>query len=203
MPTKEKKVERFSRLLPWILTIGGAIGLISSFILTIDEMKILKNPGFQPACNINPIIACGSVMTSGQAHIFGIPNPVIGIAAFAVLTTVGVCLIASAKFKRWFWLTLSSVAFLGTIFVHWLFFETLFRINSLCPYCMVVWIITISTFWYSLLFNLSQGYLKVPTRCEKVALFAQRHHLDILILWFIILAIIILKHFWYYYGHYL
>ncbi|PRC62285.1 hypothetical protein C6A85_03910, partial [Mycobacterium sp. ITM-2017-0098] len=28
-------------------------------------------------------------------------------------------------------------------FVHWLIFQSLYRIGALCPYCMVVWAVTI------------------------------------------------------------
>ena len=30
------------------------------------------------------------------------------------------------------------------MFVHWLIFQSLYRIGALCPYCMVVWAVTIS-----------------------------------------------------------
>jgi hypothetical protein len=30
------------------------------------------------------------------------------------------------------------------VFVHWLIFQSLYRIGALCPYCMVVWVVTIA-----------------------------------------------------------
>jgi uncharacterized membrane protein len=39
-----------------------------------------------PSCSINPILSCGSVMTTPEAEAFGIPNLLIGIAGFAVVT---------------------------------------------------------------------------------------------------------------------
>ncbi|ETZ76514.1 vitamin K epoxide reductase family protein [Mycobacterium sp. MAC_011194_8550] len=32
----------------------------------------------------------------------------------------------------------------GAVFVHWLIFQSLYRIGALCPYCMVVWVVTIA-----------------------------------------------------------
>ena len=29
------------------------------------------------------------------------------------------------------------------MFVHWLIFQSLYVIGALCPYCMIVWVITI------------------------------------------------------------
>lgn len=191
-----------AKALPWLLVVAGVIGLICSFVLTLDEVHLLKNPHYQPSCNLNPVISCGSVMKSSEAHTFGFPNPFIGLAAFAVVITVGVALLAGAKFKRWFWLSLQLGTLFGVLFVHWLFFHTVYHINALCPYCMVVWVATITSFWYVLLFNIEKDYIKLSGAWARIANFARRHHLDILIFWFLVITVLILQHFWYYYGHY-
>jgi uncharacterized membrane protein len=192
-----------AKALPWLLIICGTIGLICAFIISYEKIQLLQDPAFQPDCNLNPIISCGSVMKSGQSHIFGFPNPFIGLMAFPVVISTGVAMLASAKLKRWWWIGLQLGTIFGLGFVHWLFFQSTYRINALCPYCIAVWIITITTFWYVLLYNIEKDYIKVAGRLQGVAAFARRHHLDILILWFLVIAFFILKHFWYYYGHYL
>jgi hypothetical protein len=53
-------------------------------------------------------------------------------------------------------------------------------------------------FWYTLLYSLREGHLKTPKSLVGVVAFAQRHHADILILWFLIIIALILKRFWYY-----
>jgi len=191
-----------ARTLPWLLVVCGIIGLICSFILTLDEVHLLKNPHYQPSCNLNPVISCGSVMKSPQAHAFSFPNPFIGLAGFAVVVTVGMALLAGAKFKRWFWIGLEAGTIFGVAFIHWLFFNTVYRIGALCPYCMVVWVATITSFWYVTLYNFETDTIPVPGRLQGTAAFMRRHHLDILLLWFVIIGALILKHFWYYYGHY-
>lgn len=195
--------ESLAKVMPFILTIGGAIGLVCSFIISYDKVKLLENPAFEPNCNLNPIISCGSVMKSWQGSAFGFPNPWIGLMAFAVLITIGLGIWAGARYKKWFWLGLNVGASLGTIFVHWLFYQAVYSIGALCPYCMAVWIVTITTFWYTTLYNLEQKYLVLPKRLARVPGWLRRHHLDILILWFVIIAVLILKHFWYYYGEHL
>lgn len=194
---------KLARVMPYLLIIGGIIGLICSFIITVDKMKLLEDPSFRPNCDLNPIISCGSVMSSAQGAAFGFPNPFIGLAAFAVLITIGVAMLAGARFKRWFWIGLQIGALLGVAFVHWLFYQSVYSIQSLCPYCMVVWVVTITTFWYVLLYNIREGHIQLPPRLIGVGDFIRRHHFDILILWFLIIAALILKHFWYYYGKYL
>jgi len=203
MAEKNKKtLVRFGKAIPYILVIGGIIGLIASAILTYDDNKIIANPGYVPSCNLNPIIACGSVIKAPESQAFVIPNPYIGLVAFPILTTTGVAILAAAKFKRWYWLGLEAGSIFGLGFIHWLFFETVYRIHALCPYCMAVWIVVITTFWYLTLYNLQTGVINLPKKYKPVTAFLVKHHLDILLCWFLIIAILILKHFWYYYGHY-
>ncbi|MGF7228402.1 MAG: vitamin K epoxide reductase family protein [Candidatus Saccharibacteria bacterium] len=196
-----KKSGTLERFLPWLLVVGGTIGLICAFIITYEKLQLLQNPHYVPSCNLNPIISCGSVMVSNQSHLFGFPNPIIGLMAFPVLITTGVLLFSGVKLKKWYWMGLEIGSFLAVIFVHWLFYQSVYTIHSLCPYCMVVWIVTISTFWYTSLYNLRLRFNHLPDRMQTIAAFLQRHHLDILILWLLIIAGFILKHFWYYYGH--
>lgn len=189
--------------LPWLLVICGSIGLICSLIIMYDKVALLENPAFQLDCDLNPVISCGSVMQSDQASAFGFPNPFIGMVGFSIVITIGMALFAGAtKLKRWFWLGLQFGTIFGLLFVHWLFFQSTYRIGAICPYCVVVWIMTITLFWYVTLYNIQLGHIKLKGWLEKVGFFARRHHLDILLLWFLVIAALILKHFWYYYGQY-
>jgi uncharacterized membrane protein len=187
----------------WILIIAGVIGLLMSGIIMWEKMNLLQNPSYIPSCNLNPVLGCGPVTKSKQASAFGIPNPFIGLSAFAIVVTSGVVILAGAKLKRWYWLGLELGAIFGIGFTHWLFFESVYRIHSLCIYCMVVWVVTITIFLYVTLFNLRKKYIKTPPSLLKVESFVQSHHIDILVLWLLIIAGLILKHFWYYYGAHL
>lgn len=198
------ETSKLARAIPYILIVAGIVGLICSFIITLDKMRLLENPNFVPNCNLNPIISCGSVMSSAQGSVFGFPNPWVGLAAFAVLLTIGVGMLAGATFKRWFWVGLQIGTVFGLAFVHWLFYESVYRIHALCPYCMAVWIVTITTFWYVLLYNFEKGYLVLPSKFgPAIVRCVRKHHLDILVLWFVVIAFFILKHFWYYFGQHL
>lgn len=188
----------FSKILPWVLIIGASIGLFASAMILTEEMHSLKNPDYQPICNISPFISCGSVMASDQAHLFGFTNAMIGLIAFPVVITTGVILLQKIQLKRWYWLGLQAGAVLGMIFVHWLFFQTTYNLNMLCVYCISLWIVTIAIFWYTLLHNLDNKIIKTPLKLEKSINWAKKHHLDILIGWFLVLAALDIQHFWYY-----
>lgn len=202
IPIKQavKNLPIFDRFLPYLLIVGGVIGLISSFIISYDKIKLLENPSFQPDCNLNPIISCGSVMSSWQGSVFGFPNPWIGLVGFSILITIGMGILAGAQFKRWFWLGLQAGTIFGIGLVHWLFFESVYRIHALCPYCMAVWVVVITTFWYVLLYNVQKGHIKLPASGQNIGTFIRKHHLDFLLVWLLIIFILIMKHFWYYFG---
>jgi uncharacterized membrane protein len=118
----------------WWILIAGVIGLIASATLAIEKIELLLNPAYVPSCNLNPIVSCGSVMTTPQASALGFPNPLIGIGAFAVVTVTGVLAVTKVPLPRWYWFGI----------VHWLIYQSLYRIGALCPYCMAVWVATIS-----------------------------------------------------------
>jgi uncharacterized membrane protein len=190
-----------AQAMPWLLVVGGIIGLACSLVIMYDKVQLLMDPAFRPNCDLNPIISCGSVMESAQASAFGFPNPFLGIVGFSVVLTIGMALLAGAgKLKRWFWLGLQLGTIFGVLFVHWLFFQSVYYIGALCPYCMAVWAVTITLFWYVTLYNIQTGVIKLRGGLEKVGFFLRRHHMDILFLWFFIILGLILKHFWYYYG---
>lgn len=200
MKKTEAKKWTLERTLPWILAVGGLIGFIAAFVLTIERIELLINPNYIPTCNVNPLISCGSVMKTEQARVFGFPNPIIGIFSFAIVTTIGMALLAGATFKRWFWLGLQAGTIFGLGFVHWLFYQSVYNIGALCPYCMVVWAVTIPIFWYVTLYNLRTGVIPTPKSLKGVVAFAQRHHGDILIIWYLAIIGLILNHFWYYWS---
>lgn len=189
------------KALPYILIICGIVGVYCSFVLSQDKIRLLENPSTSLSCSIDPILSCGNVISSDQGHAFGFPNPFLGLAGFAAIITIGVAIIAGGKFKRWFWLMLEVGLLFALGFVHWLFLQSVYNIGALCLYCMAVWTITITSFWYITLYNIDQEHIKLPKgKSQNIYAWVRRHHLDLLVLWLLIIAALILKHFWYYYG---
>ena len=125
------------------MLIAGILGFAASFILTIDKFKVLKDSGFTPSCNINATLNCKSVMLSKQAEVFGFPNSLIGIGAFAMMLVIAVALFMGIRFPKLFWQLVLVGTGLAVLFCHWLAFQTTFEIGALCPYCMVAWFATL------------------------------------------------------------
>lgn len=183
-----------------LLAVLGAIGFIASADLSIEKVQLLKDPTYEPSCNLSPLLSCGSVMVTPQAEAFGFPNPFIGVAGFAIVMTAGMALLAGARFKRWFWLGLQAGTVFGVAFITWLQYQSIYRIGALCPWCMVVWTVMIPIFLYVLLYNLREGHLKLPASLQSVNDFVQKNHANILMVWYGLVILAILTHFWYYWS---
>ena len=202
-PVHAQPLARLARILPWILIVCGIIGIIASVMITIEKFDLIQNPHYQPVCDLNPIISCGNVMKSKQANAFGFMNTYVGLVGFPVVLTIGMAMLAGAKFKKWFWLGLEIGLTFGVGFAYWLLFESAFRIHALCPYCLSVDVVITVAWWYTTLSIFHNGYLKLPARMKQVGQFTKLHHLDILMFWFLVVITIILHHFWYYFGQHL
>ena len=194
---------KLDQVFPYILIVCSVLALISSFILSQDELALAKNPSFTPNCNLNPVLSCGSVIRTHQAAIFGFPNPWIGLTAFSVFLTFGIALLAGANVKRWFWIALEAGLALAMVFAYWLLVQSVFVIQALCPYCLLVDVALTIMFWYTTLYVILNRHIVLPTRFQGTVAFARRHHAEILITWFLLLLALVLQHFWYYYGQFI
>jgi uncharacterized membrane protein len=186
------------RALAWLLSVASAIGLAAAFVLTVEKIALLKDSNYVPSCSINPILSCGSVMTKPQAEVFGFPNSLLGIAGFSVLLTIAMALLAGATFTRWFWLGLQVGVTAGVLFVHWLIIQSLYRIEALCPYCMVVWVVTIAVFVATTLHVTAESLLPLPARARELAGRLGEYRAVILTAWYLAITALITEQFWTY-----
>ena len=162
-----------SRAFAIMLVLTGAAGLLASWVITLDKFKLLEakvaGDTFTPACSLNPVVSCGSVMESDQAAAFGFPNPMLGLVTYGIVVCVGMSLLAGARFPRWYWLTFNAGTLFGVGFVSWLQFQSLYRINALCLWCCLAWVATIVLFWYLTSFNVRHRMLPAPAWVRGVA----------------------------------
>ena len=185
---------RVGRASAWWVLIAGIIGLTASATLLIEKIEMLKDPAYVPTCSINPVLSCGSVMLRPEAAAFGFPNPLIGIVSFTVVIVTGVLSVARVGLPRWFWVGLMCGTGLGVVFMHWLIFETLYEIGALCPYCMVVWSVTVP-----LLAVVAPIALR-PLADNPAARFLYHWRWPLVALWFTAVILQILVRFWDYWS---
>ncbi|UXA19735.1 vitamin K epoxide reductase family protein [Mycobacterium sp. SMC-4] len=174
----------------WVL-VAGVVGLASALALTIERIELLINPDYIPTCSINPVLSCGSVMITPQASLFGFPNPLLGIVAFTIVVVTGVLALANVALPRWYWAGLAGGTLLGAVLVHWLIFQSLYRIGALCPYCMVVWAVTIPLLVVTTVLAVRP---QLSGSAVVRALYTWRWSL--VTLWFTAVALLALERFW-------
>jgi uncharacterized membrane protein len=177
-----------------LMTIAGVIGLAAAIQLTIDKVTLLQNKvdGVETAlsCDISAFVSCGGVIDSPQASAFGFPNPIIGIVGFTVVTALGVMLWTGAPVRGWVWGGLQAGALFGIGFVTWLQFQSIYRLDLLCPYCMVVWAMMIPLFVYVTAFS-----LRLVAPQSAATRFVSNWSVLIVALWYIGVASAIWFHF--------
>ena len=146
---------------PWpmavFLIVTGAVGWFAAFMLTLDKFALLENPDADLDCNFSVLVQCGLNLGSAQGSAFGFPNPLIGLGGFVAPIAVGVALLAGARFANWFWIAFNLGVAGAFAFVIWLISQSIFVLGVLCPWCMVVWSITIPMFWVVTLRNARDG----------------------------------------------
>jgi uncharacterized membrane protein len=194
VPEPARPAVAVRRASAWWVLIAGVAGLAASLALTIEKVKSLMDSGYVPSCSINPVLSCGSVMVTPQAQAFGFPNPLIGIVAYSIVVVTGVLAVGRVRLPRWYWGGLAAGTLLGVGFIQWLIFQSLYRIGALCPYCMVVWAVTIP-----LLVVVSSIALQ-PLPGNVVARVAYQWRWSITALWFTAVILLILLRFWNYWS---
>ena len=168
MKTEQEINSGSYRQTAWILAVGGIIGIFASIELIIQKIAVLSDPDFVPNCDINPILSCGSVISTEQASLFGFPNPVLGVIGFTIVIMFGALLFTGVEMPRLMWLGLNFGALAGMVFVIWLVSQSLYVIGALCPWCMVVWAVTIPIFWQVTTDNLASNKFRLGKGLSEI-----------------------------------
>ena len=150
------------------LIVAGVLGWFASYSLTVEKVVAIIDPNADLSCNFSILVQCGTNLKSWQGSLFGFPNPLIGLTGFIAPIVVGFAILAGARFSRWFWIAF-NIGIIGALgFVIWLIGQSIFILGTLCPWCMLVWSVTIPMFWLVTFYNLKSGNIPVPERTRRI-----------------------------------
>jgi uncharacterized membrane protein len=152
----------------WLI-IAGVIGWWAAFTLTVERFHSLSNPGDALGCDFSVLVQCTANLNSWQGSLFGFPNPILGLTGWVAPVVVGVAILAGARFARWFWWLFAAGITFAFAFVVWLIGQSVFILGTLCPWCMVTWIVTIPTFYVVILHVFRSGIVPAPAGVRKAA----------------------------------
>ena len=179
------------RFTGFILLAAGLLGFVPSFVLAVEKYWLLINPFYSPSCTLGETLSCVPVMTSWQAEVFGFPNPYLGIAGFAVIAATGAALLGRAQMSHWYWAGLQIGVTFGTLFVGWLMYQSLFRIQALCPYCMLVWAAMLLSLWYVTVESASRWSRNWTGYGRRLAHVMIRRHDIAILAWFVLVGLLV------------
>jgi uncharacterized membrane protein len=180
----------------WIfgtMLFSASLSLLASFVLSVDAIRIAKNPNLNLSCDINAVISCGDVARSWQAQLFGFPNAFLGMIAEPVVITIAVAGLCGVRFPRGFMFAAQVVYTLGVIFAYWLFYQAIVNIGALCPWCLVITVSTTLVFATLTHVNVRDDNLYLPARVQQAAARFIDADYDVLVvgIWLLALALII------------
>jgi uncharacterized membrane protein len=193
---------------PWLYTVmlvASVAALYVSFMLAAETLQLARHPQQALGCDINAVLSCSSVAQSWQAEFIkfaglSFPNAFFGIAAEAVFVTIAVIGLARIAVPRWFATATWFGGLAALAYAYWLFSQSLFVINALCPWCLGLMFAT--TIQFMALTHATVTVQRLPKedgRCAGLRRFMDgyyRPNIDLMIdvLWIaVLIAMILIK----------
>lgn len=176
-----------------LLLVCSLGGMIASGALLMAERTLLRNPSSALICDINPLIGCSRFLTSSVNEVLlGMPNALYGFAFFSGLTALALALLSGARFARWMWALLNVGMVAGAIWLMWFQYTAMMVERSLCPYCIVTWIVTIPVIVFTWIHS-AWSFLPLPDKPRRILV--RSRWLIVLGIYAILIAIVVIN-FW-------
>jgi uncharacterized membrane protein len=184
---------RSNRWIFSVMLIFGIVALIAAFTLAVEEIIVLKNPHAVLSCSINIVLNCSTVMQTAQAHVFGFPNMYIGLMAFPIIIIIALLGLSGAVLPRWFYIGANIGYLLGTLFAYWLFFNSLYVIQVLCPWCLLVTFSTTILLGTITRYNVLNNTFKIGKKNNKKVQAYYKNGYDKLVIasWIVVLFLLV------------
>lgn len=136
-----------------IIVIFSILATFAAFQLSVDKIHLAENPDTKLGCSINVVLNCASVMKTPQADLFGFPNSYLGMMGYPVFLFFALSALMGVKYnKRILRLLMFGIA-VAFVFALWLFYESMYIIEILCPWCMLT--TTSTAFIFAALLHIS------------------------------------------------
>ena len=150
------------------MLVSSIIGLVASFVLSVDALILAADPNAIFSCDINTKISSGTVGTSWQANFLGFPNAYLGLITEPIVITLAVAALGGVRFPRWFMNTAQVFYAIGFLFAYWLFYQSYFHIGALCPWCLTITVTTTLVFGSMTRVNILDGNLRFGRYTETI-----------------------------------
>lgn len=128
--------------------VAGFAGWTVSFLLYHEYIGQLTGGDALISCNISPVVTCGPNLLSPGGNLLGFSNSILGMVLFTgpIFAAAAGCA-APAGLRAWFWRTFALFVTAAFVLVHFFAYRSVFEYSSLCPWCMIIWLVTIPLFF--------------------------------------------------------
>ena len=150
-----------------VMAVGAALGLLASFVLSVEAVELAKNSNAVLPCDINAALSCGAVGKHETASILGFPNAFIGVVSFSVMLTVAMAGLMGAKLPKLFMYLAWAGAVTGIIFAAWMFMVSYSVIGVLCPWCLTTDLAALAVLWALTRYNVLENNLYASKKIQK------------------------------------
>lgn len=130
----------------WV--VAGLAGWTVSFLLYHEYIGQLSGGDALISCSISPVVTCGPNLLSPGGNLLGFSNSVIGMVLFTgPVFAAAAGAAAPVGLRAWFWRTFAVFVTGAFLLVHFFAYRSVFEYSSLCPWCMIIWLVTIPLFF--------------------------------------------------------
>lgn len=150
------------------MIISGSLGLFTSFVLSIEAWQLAADSSARFGCDISSVLSCSTVAQTWQARILGFPNAFLGIFFEAVVLAISVGIFAGVKFPRWYMLGTNLLYTIALFFAFWLFGQSYFIIQVLCPWCLLITLTTTLVFGGITRINIRDRVIPAPEGLRRI-----------------------------------
>ncbi len=157
------------KLLYGTMSIGAAVGLVASFIDTVNKISLLKNAHVSLTCNLNSVFSCTNVLNAHQSSVFGFPNSMMCIVFFSLTLSAGLIAWFGGSIISYLRYIYQFLAVFFAGFGYWFFWQSIYNLHSICIPCVFCYagVLTINAAWVRLNYKnlpVDKKFVKVLSR---------------------------------------
>lgn len=125
-----------TRLAGWIILIAGIVGAADSFFLVLEYIAAIVTQGEPTPCSPSSIVNCTKTVQGAWAHLFVVPNPMLGMLWYSGWILFGAARLLGTDFSKHTRIFAGIVAVLGIIFSYILYLASVLSLRGVCPFCL-------------------------------------------------------------------
>ena len=125
-----------NRITYGVMTAGGVMGLVASFLQMLEKIQLLKNADKALACDLSSVFSCSNVLNAWQSSVFGFPNSMMCMIFFTTFAIIGLVGLTGGVLPRALRLSIHGLALFVLAFALWFLGQSIYVIGSLCILCI-------------------------------------------------------------------